>query len=416
MNAAKLRECSTTSFCHRHHLHTLCKTLLQPSKNRLTGFSSSLLLHTLAEYSLENSDYSDYLDSLLDEFTVLTEAKLKGENIDYSHFMFLEAVAMTMQELRTEYAELADLRSMLSGEVDKELQTMAETDIDNLTQHIQTLEEKLVDILVGPEPADKNDTMLEVSAGVGGQEAMLFTTEIFDMYSGYAYFKGWTFDLVDYEKSEMGGLRRASALISGTNVYKHLKFEAGVHRVQRVPKTERSGRVHTSTMTVAVLPQPSQIDISINPKDLNIDTFRSSGAGGQHVNTTESAVRITHKPSGTVAECQQERSQIKNREKAMKILLSRIYQKQVEDQETALRKKRKLQVGSAGRSEKIRTYNYSQDRITDHRGPITFYNVPQFLSGEDSMEDLLQTLMTQSRLQILQAMVDQFVDSQRRKK
>ncbi|KAK7486443.1 hypothetical protein BaRGS_00022367 [Batillaria attramentaria] len=370
-------------------------------------------LHSLQQFSYANVDYQRYLESLLEEHHHMTAVRSSGGSVDQGHFLFLETASGLVERLRTKYAELADLQSMASGDGEKELQALAKLEMEDTQQQIDELEEQLVEVLVGPAPADKNDIMLEVSAGVGGQEAMLFTAEMFNMYAGYASYKGWTFTPVDCEKSDLGGVRRASALITGIDVYKHLKLEAGVHRVQRVPKTEKSGRIHTSTMTVAVLPQPTQIDISVNPKDLHIDTFRSGGAGGQHVNTTESAVRITHKPTGVVAECQQERSQIRNKEVAMKTLLARLYQKQVQEQEAAIRSKRKVQVGSAGRSEKIRTYNYSQDRITDHRGPVTLYNVTAFLSGEELLDDLLETLMTEARLELLHALVAEFVENQK---
>nr|XP_055025492.1 peptide chain release factor 1-like, mitochondrial isoform X3 [Misgurnus anguillicaudatus] len=237
-----------------------------------------------------------------------------------------------------------------------------------------------------------SDMVLEITAGVGGQEAMLFTAEIFDMYQNFASFNGWGFEVLEVMSSELGGVRHATASISGPLSYKKLKFEAGVHRVQRVPKTEKQGRMHTSTMTVAVLPQPTEISFTINPKDLRIETKRASGAGGQHVNTTDSAVRLLHLPTGIVAECQQERSQIKNKEKAMTLLRAKLYSARLEEETSKRYNARKLQIGTRGRSEKIRTYNFSQDRITDHRIGKTIHDVHGFLQGEELLEEMIVSL------------------------
>ncbi|KAM4866507.1 peptide chain release factor 1-like, mitochondrial isoform 2-T2 [Thomomys bottae] len=243
-----------------------------------------------------------------------------------------------------------------------------------------------------PEETDENDLILEVTAGVGGQEAMLFTSEMFDMYQQYASFKRWHFEILDYFPSELGGLRHACASIGGSDVYKHMKYEGGVHRVQRVPKTEKQGRIHTSTMTVAILPQPTEINLVINPKDLRIDTKRASGAGGQHVNTTDSAVRIVHLPTGIVSECQQERSQLKNRETAMKKLRAKLYSMYMEEETNKRYDARKVQVGTKGRSEKIRTYNFPQNRVTDHRINKSLYDLEAFMQGDCLLDELIQSL------------------------
>ncbi|XP_075410469.1 peptide chain release factor 1-like, mitochondrial isoform X2 [Tenrec ecaudatus] len=242
------------------------------------------------------------------------------------------------------------------------------------------------------EETDENDLILEVTAGVGGQEAMLFTAEIFEMYQQYAAFKRWHFETLEYVPSEIGGLRHASATIGGAEAYKLLKHEGGVHRVQRVPETERQGRIHTSTMTVAVLPQPTEINLVINPKDLRIDTKRASGAGGQHVNTTDSAVRIVHLPTGIISECQQERSQLKNRELAMRKLRAKLYSMHLEEEASKRYQARKIQVGTKGRSEKIRTYNFPQNRVTDHRISKSLHDLDRFMRGEDLLDELVQSL------------------------
>uniref|UniRef100_H3CPS4 Peptide chain release factor 1-like, mitochondrial n=1 Tax=Tetraodon nigroviridis TaxID=99883 RepID=H3CPS4_TETNG len=293
----------------------------------------------------------------------------------------------SIRELETKQMEMVETETLLEDE-DPALRELAETERENCVKDIQDLSKKILDLLIPEEEADLNELVLEVTAGVGGQEAMLFTAEVFDMYQGYAQHHGWSFDTLEYMTSDLGGLRHASASISGRLCYKKMKFEGGVHRVQRVPKTEKQGRMHTSTMTVAVLPQPTEISFTINQKDLRIDTKRASGAGGQHVNTTDSAVRIVHLPTGVVAECQQERSQLKNREKAMKALRAKLYSLKLEEETSKRYNQRKIQIGTKGRSEKIRTYNFAQDRITDHRIGMTLHDIKNFLLGEDLLDEM----------------------------
>ncbi|KAM3605885.1 uncharacterized protein V6R79_006482 [Siganus canaliculatus] len=299
----------------------------------------------------------------------------------------LAPLIQSIRELDARKSDLTETETLLKDE-DPALRELAELEREGCLHDIQDLSKKILDLLIPEEEADLSDLVLEVTAGVGGQEAMLFTAEVFDMYQGYAQHHGWSFDILENMTSEIGGLRHASASISGSQSYKRMKFEAGVHRVQRVPKTEKQGRMHTSTMTVAVLPQPTEISFTINPKDLRIDTKRASGAGGQHVNTTDSAVRIVHLPTGVVAECQQERSQLKNREKAMKALRAKLYSMKLEEETSKRYNQRKIQIGTKGRSEKIRTYNFAQDRITDHRIGKTVHDIKSFLLGEDLLDEM----------------------------
>ncbi|KAG5205695.1 hypothetical protein JEQ12_018945 [Ovis aries] len=287
--------------------------------------------------------------------------------------------------------ELQETQHLLHDE-NEDLRKLAENEITSCEKEIAQLKHQIILLLVPSEETDKNDLILEVTAGVGGQEAMLFTSEIFDMYQQYAAFKRWHFETLEYFPSEIGGLRHASASIGGSEAYKHMKFEGGVHRVQRVPKTEKQGRIHTSTMTVAILPQPSEVNLVINPKDLRIDTKRASGAGGQHVNTTDSAVRVVHLPTGIVSECQQERSQLKNKEMAMKKLRAKLYSLQLEKETSKRYNARKIQIGTKGRSEKIRTYNFPQDRVTDHRINKSLHDLETFMQGEYLLDELVQSL------------------------
>ncbi|XP_064602907.1 peptide chain release factor 1-like, mitochondrial [Liolophura sinensis] len=361
------------------------------------------------KFSLENETFRKYLDHLLSEYESMNEGA--DEKTGKERRIYLTALARKIHELHGKCAEVTETQNLLDGlpPDEDEMRRLALEEMASCQEKIKHIEHEVVDLLTPDRSADHNDVILEVSAGVGGQEAMLFTAEVFQMYQNFATYKGWSFQIMSYEESEIGGLRRASASISGSFVYRLFKFEGGVHRVQRVPKTEKSGRVHTSTMTVAVLPQPTEIDITLNTKDLQIETCRASGKGGQHVNTTDSAVRIVHLPSGVVAECQEERSQIRNKEIAMKVLKSRIYQKMLYEQMSQQQQARKFQVGSAGRSEKIRTYNFSQDRITDHRLGMNMFSIERFMTGREQLENLLSELLQESRLEILEETLSNFV-------
>lgn len=253
-----------------------------------------------------------------------------------------------------------------------------------------------LELILQEEDSQTEGIIMEFSAGVGGQESMLFCSEILEMYSNYCDSEGWDFELTDVERSDLEGVRHAALTINDPEAYKRLRFESGVHRVQRVPKTEKAGRVHTSTVAVAILPRPSEVTVTIEHKDLKIETKRASGAGGQHVNTTESAVRITHLPSGLVAECQTQRSQMQNRKVAIDKIRARLFQMKIDQQLASTRSSRKLQVGSSSRSEKIRTYNFPQDRVTDHRINFTSHNLGEFLRGARTFEILLGRLQEES--------------------
>ncbi|NXN94884.1 RF1ML factor, partial [Rhinopomastus cyanomelas] len=301
-------------------------------------------------------------------------------------------LATRIQRLRHKEQELRETQELARQDESEDFRKLAEREIASCEEEIAELKNQIVLLLIPSEESDESDLVVEVTAGIGGQEAMLFTAEVFDMYQRYAAYKKWKFEILGYFPSELGGLRHAAASISGLEAYKCMKFEGGVHRVQRVPKTEKQGRIHTSTMTVAVLPQCTETNLQINPKDLRIETKRASGAGGQHVNTTDSAVRIVHIPTGTVAECQQERSQIRNKEKAMRLLCAKLYSARLEEEVRRRNSARKVQVGTKGRSEKIRTYNFPQDRITDHRISRSVHHVERFMLGEEMLDDMIQTL------------------------
>jgi peptide chain release factor 1 len=287
---------------------------------------------------------------------------------------------------------IAESKAMLADEPDPDMRAYAEEELAKLEPRVATIVEELKVLLLPKDPNDEKNVILEIRAGTGGDESTLFVAEVFRMYNRYAETQGWKVEVLSTSESGVGGMKEVIALIEGNRVFSRMKYESGVHRVQRVPATEQQGRVHTSAITVAVLPEAEEVDVKIEAKDLRIDTFCSSGPGGQSVNTTYSAVRITHIPTNTVVSCQDEKSQIKNREKGMRVLRSRLYEVEMQKQQDALAKERKQMVGSGDRSEKIRTYNFPQNRLTDHRIGFTIHQLEQVMDGK--LQPLIDALIT----------------------
>ncbi len=312
----------------------------------------------------------------------------------------LEDVVSLYRRYRKTAQALEEAREMLTEEKDEEMAALARQEIESLQPKLEQQIEELKLALLPKDPNDKRDIIMEVRAGTGGQEAGLFAADLFRMYSRYAQLKRWGVDIVDINESSLGGIREVIFEIKGKGAFSRLKYERGVHRVQRVPATESSGRIHTSTATVAVLPQADEVEVNISPADLKIDIFHAGGAGGQNVNKVATAVRITHLPTGIVVVCQDERSQLRNRTKAMAVLRARLLDLEQRKQESQITQDRRAQVGTGERSEKIRTYNFPQDRITDHRIGLTMHNLPRLLSGElDELIDAISTYQQAKQLE-----------------
>ncbi|MBR5721652.1 MAG: peptide chain release factor 1, partial [Clostridia bacterium] len=313
----------------------------------------------------------------------------------------LSPIVDKYKELLTAQRNVDEARELMNETLEPDFREIVEEEYRTGKERIEALENEIKILLLPKDPNDDKNVIVEIRGGAGGEEAALFANSLFRMYSMYAEKKGYKTEVLSVNETELGGIKEITFSIEGEGAYSRLKFESGVHRVQRVPETESQGRIHTSTVTVAVLPEADEVEVEINPADLIIETHRSGGAGGQHVNKTESAIRIIHVPTNTVVDCQDERSQYKNRERAMKILRSRIYENMLAEQNAKIASDRRLQVGTGDRSERIRTYNFPQGRVTDHRINLTLYKILQIMDGE--LDELIDALITTDQAEKLKA-------------
>lgn len=342
----------------------------------------------------------DKLEALYQKYEELTKLIADPEVIaDQESWRKYMKEQASMKDVVDKYSEYKQVKKAMDEAEemlnDPDLKDIANEEYYAAKEKLPELEEELKILLLPKDENDDSNVIIEIRGGAGGEEAALFAYNLYRMYTMYAELKRWQVEVIDSNETEIGGIKEISFMIKGKGAYSRLKFESGVHRVQRVPETEASGRIHTSTATVAVLPEVEDVEIEINPNDLRIDTYRASGAGGQHVNKTSSAIRITHIPTGIVVACQQERSQLQNKETAMKMLRSKLYEKQLEERDNAITNTRRLQVGSGARSEKIRTYNYPQSRVTDHRINYTIYSLESFLNGD--IDEMVEALIAADR-------------------
>ncbi|MDR1753370.1 MAG: peptide chain release factor 1 [Eubacterium sp.] len=343
----------------------------------------------LDKLKLAEERYEELNQMIMDIGIINDQEKYRSFMKEYKSLTPLIEKFREYKKAEADYNEASELLG--TGGLDSEFKEMAEAQYNNGKNLMEQLNDELKVLLLPRDPDDDRSVIIEIRGGAGGEEAALFANSLFRMYTMYAQLKNWKMEIVSSNPTELGGYKEISFSIEGEGAYAKMKYESGVHRVQRVPETEAQGRIHTSTITVAVLPEVEEVDVEINPSDLEFQTFRSSGAGGQHINKTESAIRIIHRPSGLVVECQEERSQHKNKDKAMKMLYSKLYEVKINEQTNKIAAERKIQVGTGDRSERIRTYNYPQGRMTDHRIGLTLYKLENILNGDcDEVFDALR--------------------------
>jgi peptide chain release factor 1 len=349
-------------------------------------------------------DKLDAAENRYEELSMkLSDPRVIADQDEYrklmKEFSGLEEIVLKYREYKKAKKDMAEAKELLEESADRELRELAQGELDEAKARLGTIENELKQLLMPKDPNDNRNVIVEIRGGAGGEEAALFAADLFRMYTRYCERHQWRSEILDIHETEIGGIKEVIFSVEAKGAYSRLKYESGVHRVQRVPVTEAGGRIHTSTVTVAVLPEVDEVDVQIDPNDLQIDTFRASGAGGQHVNRTDSAIRITHIPTGLVVTCQDERSQHKNRDKAMKILRSKLYEMAQRQQESEIAQARRSQVGTGDRSERIRTYNFPQGRVSDHRIGLTLYRIDEIMDGD--LDELIEALITADQAQKL---------------